>query len=243
MLLRQICKRIVIYLVFIITISSVNYVYAQSDVSRTMQALQGMWYDKNDEAFFNIYGDTINGYKVVDISNFAGGGNHFVADFKLFIKDHYGILRMEINKMGKVHYITVNNQITLKNVKGNYYKTNHFESIGGIYLGMTETEVLKFYGQPDRKDNDSWYYDKENWRIRFENGVVAFIYIYQGSPKKLDRSGLNIANSIDEYRDKYGVKISNLSDGLYLMKIAEGEYIWINKNDSNNYLMLSKYNY
>ncbi len=241
--MKHLLNKFLIILMTMIFLCNSNNAFASVDLNRTMNLLAGNWYNEQDKLIFQVIGNNINGCPVVDISNFAGGGGHFVADYKLFIKDHYGIMRMELNRTGQVHYLTVNNELTLKNVKGDYYKNNHFESIGGIYLGMPLNQVIKIYGQADRQSNNTLYYDKDKWAVRIGQGHVEGIYIYPGSIKKFDRSYLNALNTVNEFALKYGAKVINLSDGLYMMNIAKNEYIWISKVAGESYVMLSKYNY
>ena len=123
----------------------------------------------------------------------------------------------------------------------------HYESIGGIYIGMSKNQVLKLYGNPSSEkykyagtgifledfyfDSNIWKYDKDGFEVKFIGDFVFSITMYPNSNRKFDKSGLSANDSKLTYERKYNSKIHNGDFGSQ-MDIGHGESIFFNKDNS-----------
>lgn len=196
------------------------------NISGFLNKLSGTWYDSDGNAVLYIDNNGINGFVVKSINDLAGGGSHGIGMFRILENGNYKDLRIEWNTAGQTKYLILNNGVTLQNNSNVQY----FESIGGIYLGMTDKEVLKAYGTPtsieDAKPSKfiTWSYANDGWEIRFYNDRVDQITILKNGNRRLDKSGYNCDNNLEEFAEFYNVK--NIRTAAPI-RIANGEYLWI----------------
>ena len=102
----------------------------------------------------------------------------------------------------------------------------YFESIGGMYIGMSKNEVLRLYGQPSRiRDGygwtKEWHYNQENFNVNFAGDTVISISIYKNGNRRFDRTGLSAKDSINTFRYKYNARDILRSS----LEIGHGEMI------------------
>lgn len=192
-----------------------------------LQPMIGNWYDSHGNIALTIGSDySINGCKIlaVDSDCISGGGY-----YRVLIAEKGGPRYIELSDWGTdirdYHgYLRVNRKILLRNTKNPRY----VESIGGIYIGMSESEVLKLYGKPSKVDYDNnWAYSNIGLNISFDGGVVIRIEIYNYGDRKFDWSGLSARNSKQDFADKYGSEVSRRGN----LDIGHNEIISF-KNDS-----------
>lgn len=206
--------------------------YHYSDPSIFLNKLSGAYYDEKGNIVLYIDNKGINGYKLVEVFDLAGGSSNGIGTFKILENDHYKNLRIEWRTSTKTKYLIVNDGLTLQNTK----KVEYFESVGGVYLGMTDKEVLNAYGAPTSVEDEkpgkfkTWFYDNDGWTIRFYNGRVDQITILKNGTRRLDRSGYNCDNSLDEFAAFYNIE--NIARGVP-RSIGGGEYLWIYKDVEN----------
>lgn len=71
--------------------------------------------------------------------------------------------------------------------------------MGGIYLGMTEEELLHYYGKPDSRTQDNgmvrWEYKADRFAVIFKGNIVVEVRLYAGCDRHFDRSGLGAADA------------------------------------------------
>ncbi len=204
-------KKIMLLTVFLVVMVQHCFALDPSFINK----FEGTWYDDAGNVFMTISNGHINGAKVVDIgtpigSNSGGSANVRVIDDKGYRDIYFEWICHTVNPL-----LQINNSINLHKAKD----PRTFESVGGIYLGMPQSEVLKRYGKPDLiddKDNPSivrWLYRNDRWIIGFTFGCVSEIAIFANSTRRFDWSGFNCYNSPDEYRKKYNMNYDNISTG------------------------------
>ena len=145
---------------------------------------------------------------------------------------------------GGHQYLIVNANTALRRTE----EPQYFESLGGLYLGISKEEVLKLYGKPtseenSRPGNSRWKYDKQGFAIAFDANVAHVITLYSDSNLKFDTSGLTYKDSFQAFRDAYGMKrMPYVAEGKYTSSgpfgIGGGEYLFFEKDS----IMLSIYN-
>ena len=182
----------------------------------------GNWYDTNGNLAFTISSDyKINGCQIMSVD---------IRDEKYFCKVNEGnqIKTMTLDLYDRYDYhsmlIINDNGNTLRKSKNPRY----FESVGGIYLGMSKNQVVSHYGQPSSIDHNVWKYNKEGFQLNFYGNVVSMITIYTYGNRRFDWSGLSANSSKSDYQYKYN---SNIVRGT-MLKIGYGEVIYLYNNGS-----------
>lgn len=216
------------------TCHATNYSRPISDVDEFV----GTWYDVNGNVALTIGSDySINGCKILSV--YYGSGNEkYIAfvDTPLMIRINEGNRTRDICIDGS--YEQINKIIIVDGKMGLHRNKNiqHFESIGGIYLGMSQNQVLSLYGNPSSKVKNygcvtTWKYSKDGFDVKFAADVVMSIKIYPSGNRKFDWSGLSARNSLNDFKYKYNASTRNRR--VYL-RIGHGEAIGY----SNEYVTL-----
>lgn len=206
--------------------------FAPNDVLRNLAPVSGNWYDEQGNKVLAIGNGYINGCKVVDGFDFAGGRGQYGV---YRIMENSGPRDITIEKLTD-KMIKVDNRTILKNtVSASYY-----ESVNGIYLGMTEEDVTNKIGKPERVVTNAvrptWVYANIGISIQFESGRVVSIKCKNNGKWFFDRSKLNYRNPISDYVRAY--QLDRTPSPLtpeerrqgYIggaSKIADGEYLWL----------------
>ena len=196
----------------------------------------GNWYDTKGNLVLTVSNDyKINGCPVMSVDYVAD----MVAMYKVKINEGNRYRTIELMKSESLnshdHDMLVmgnwrsNNEIALRRTK----EPRYFESVGGIYIGMGQDEVLRLYGQPSRIEDKVgayiWKYNKEGFDIRIGGGVVFEITIYSNGDRRFDWSGLSANSSKADFAYKYNTSVGRVGrrGGLY---IGHGEAIYIHNN-------------
>lgn len=187
--------------------------------------LKGDWLNSDNEIALQITDNSINGKQLIWIGSLIGSGTYGSGIFRVINEGQYVDYKLEWATTGNNPLLTLNDNVSLHR----YSTTNYYESVGGIHLGMTPTEVQKLYGVPTTAETfnngreKKWYYSSDKWRVLFNNGLVTAIRIYAGGTRHFDRSGFNCNNTNVDYAEKYMGVRKNYSR----ITVAKGEYIWI----------------
>ena len=100
-------------------------------------------------------------------------------------------------------FIVLDEKIALRNTKNPHY----FESVGGIYLGMSKNQVLSLYGQPSTVETrhrfSTWKYNDDGFDVEFRYNIVEKITIYRNGNRRFDWLGLSANNSRADFINKY----------------------------------------
>ena len=225
-----------------------NFVYASGvlDDSRFMQRFEGQWFNSKGTPVLTFHGKTINGCEITDIANLAGGYSVAAGDFLIVENNGYRKLRIAFDFTSSNPFLVFNGETLRKTTE-----IKHYESVGGVYLGMSKQQVLSLYGKPDSILNDidtdkylrftradSWFY-KTGWAVTFYGDTVDRIAIFRGGSKRFDRTGYDCEFTRYDYQRKYGMKSA---PGSFPRQIADGEYIYMDENTPCQYVVLTIYN-
>ncbi|MBR1398165.1 MAG: hypothetical protein IJ563_11635 [Selenomonadaceae bacterium] len=203
-----------------------------------LDKIVGNWYDSSGNMSLVIGKDySINGCKIVKLEITGGdyGGSTYQA--KILEKNGYRDIKIFITSGRDYHELIVIDNNAYRRTKNPRY----YESIGGIYLGMSQNQVLALYGQPSEIDNrydyPIWKYNKDGFNISFAGDVVDGITIYPNGSRRFDKSGLSANDSNATYEKKYNSKVE-AADLCNRMIIGYGEVIYFNRDNSKT---LGKY--
>ena len=109
-----------------------------------------------------------------------------------------------------------------------YQKPEYFESVGGIYIGMSQEQVISLYGEPQEKTikdgRACWHYSKDKFSIEFWGDMVWSVQIPVGSSRHFDRTGFNCTDSFRSYYECYHLRcLPTIND---ICMIAPGEFLY-----------------
>ena len=203
-----------------------------------LQNFVGDWYDSKGNLVFKIGDDyTINGYKVLD----------------LYCDEVYWVFKAKISDDSQIRDITFYNHLCSPNPNINNYHDlialegyskflhrdkipRHYESIGGIYLGMSQDDVLKLYGAPSEKgkigeDYTRWKYNNDGFEVAFvDDDIVSSIKIFSYGNRKFDKTGLYARNSVNDFISSYNPQnVINGRNTTYIF-IGYDELICVGNN-------------
>ena len=143
-----------------------------------LKSVVGNWYNTNGNLALTISSDyKLNGCQIMNLN---AGGDALVGTFEVTYRDGNQNKFIEFWDLSSVNNSAYkflimnpskNNCYVLRKTKTPQY----FESVGGIYLGMSESEVLKLYGAPSSKD----HYDRflKDWIWKYNNlGLEVSVY-------------------------------------------------------------------
>jgi len=196
---------------------------------RTLNRLQGTWYDANGNPAFRFNGNLLNGYKIIGFYDAVGGGSDFGVKIRLLMNGGYrdldaGFASLREDRNTYHQYMTVNYKTYRRTQQPQYY-----ESVGGVYLGMPIENVYALYGQPDVDQTDRYIhhvgYSKLGLMLDIRNSIVTQITIYTYGDRRFDKSGLSAASSLYEFTNAYGMQREAGIDRAN--SIGYNEYIWI----------------
>ena len=90
--------------------------------------------------------------------------------------------------------IILSSSLTLAAVDGNKI------SLGGIYPGMSESQLIDAFGQPTYRDGDEWIY--QNFKVEVERGVVEEVSTTDGTLATPD--GVRVGQSATALNSTFG---------------------------------------
>lgn len=190
----------------------------------------GNWYDSNGNLVFSISKDyKLNGCQMMSVGMVGDAGG---AGYKIVYKDGGQNKYIEVWLTGSEaieHDILLMNGLNSNNYALRRTKNpQYFESVGGIYLGMNQNEVLKLYGEPSAKEHFDrffsdwiWKYNNLGLEVSVYGGIVTSITIYSYGDRKFDLSGLSAKNSKSDFEYKYNSSFSRRGN----LNIGHGELI------------------
>lgn len=198
------------------------------------QGILGQWENMAGEKL-NVTEQGVEQYKLVGIEKTVGGSES-------------GGMLLDMDIEGTVKKCTMGYKLrpnfAILAVNGQpYYRFSkaHYESISGIYLGMTAKELEALMGKPDLVDGNPgynrWLYQSKGLEINFYYDLVTEIGVTKKSGLKFDLSGLGGDAPIEAYGIAYKdnmnwderVKLSkeNKMPMLVIASARNSEYIWI----------------
>ena len=246
--MKKICAAVIIFYVMIFSANcSAGNVQALKD-----RGMIGNWYDTNGNLTLTIGSDyTINGCKILNcevygLTDCTAGIRY---DLKIIEKNGVRDLILEYVSSSTAKKFSEENyhEMIIIDTKNFYYREKnqrHYESVGGIYLGMKKDEVLKLYGEPSAVEkNPNGYnryefkYKNDGFDVEFVGDRVFSVKIYDYGNRKFDRSGLSARDSYESYKKFYKPKADVGIRGS-VFYIGNGELIFP-PSRHNNFAILT----
>ena len=184
---------------------------------RVLQLMYGDWYDESGAKVLTIYDDRINGCQVLDGYSFAGGTSDGMGVFD--VREAAGIRELQLE--WKLHR-RPDDSLVMDSTQTLHRRTPYYyESVGGLYLGMSKRAVIELIGSPTHiitEDSplqlgrevysnglykNSWYYRDQGLIVTFSDDFINRIILLKYSPLRFDKSGINCANTPDEIGAAY----------------------------------------
>lgn len=211
-------------LLLITSVTSADQMSAQFYMS-TLNRIQGTWYDTEGHPSWIFNGGTFNGYRIVGFYDAVGGSSDFGVKMGLEVNGQYKTLPIEFQGLSsnpnRYHqYLFIDGRAYRRTSQERYY-----ESVGGIYLGMSVSQVISLYGQPDVNQNNSIGYSKLGLLLDVKNSIVEQIRLYTYGDRRFDRTGLNASSPLQSYVNSYGLDRYPAIDGGH-SDIGNAEFLW-----------------
>lgn len=201
-------------------------------IMHELNRMQGTWYDTNGKEAYVFSNGYVNGNKITNLYDLAGGSSDFGCKLDVIVGG--------ISETWKLSFTNLRNGPAeyhqYMDINGASYRRTpaerYFESVGGIYLGMPIEQVKALYGQPTiTKDNGHGMcdlgYANLGMELDIRNNIVTQITIYSYGDRAFDRTGLTAKSSPSEFARAYGM---SRTPGQFASKIGNNEYIWIRSN-------------
>ena len=241
-------KKILSLIIFCVMIFSANC--NAGDVHRLKDTI-GNWYDTNGNLALTISEDySINGCKILnsELFGFTNCTAGIRYDLKIIEKTGVRDLILEYVSSSTAKKFSEENyhEMIIIDTKNFYYREKnqrHYESVGGIYLGMKKDEVLKLYGEPSSVEKNPNYnryefkYKNDGFDVQVVGDRVFSIKIYSYGNRKFDISGLSARDSEESYKKFYKPKADVGIRGS-VFYIGNGELIFP-PSRHNNYVTLT----
>lgn len=202
-------------------------------LNKYVPRLQGTWYDLKGNPTFVFDGMSVNGCPIVGLYGGAGGGGNIGFIVRIVEKSGYRDLQLVFQFLSKDPSVAHQTMY----YQGKAYRRTpspvYYETIGGLGLGMSKDDVIERYGNPDdisiKNNRTFWMYSKLGMKLEFRYDELCSIRIYKYGDRRFDRTGFNCYNSLDEYREAYGLHRKELIGyGSYFgpNSIGHNEYLW-----------------
>lgn len=239
-------------LILLLPIHGLAYQQSYNSLMSVLNKMQGEWYDDSGNVVLRIYNGYINGCKVVAGYDFVGSGT--LGSGKVSILESTGErgLYLEWGLRGNkdTDYINLNDTQLLHRTN----KVSYYESIAGVYLGMTADKIKAKLGNPTYTGDLNqylgghwhlygWYYEKQGILITFNAHSIDRIILLKNSKQTLFHSGLNCSNTAMEFAQTYNLnRIPEIDYADHISyNIGHGEYLSFGAH--MDYIMLSNYSY
>jgi hypothetical protein len=194
---------------------------------RTSNKIVGDWYDTSGNKVLTISNGYINGCPIVDGADFVGG---YPGAGVFIIQEAQGRKAIHLQWMGYGEHKTliINKKVQLSTIP----QRQHYESVNGVYLGMTKQEVIDLLGVPsdpvDSRGRETLKFNNLGISVELDHGVVTVINLI-GDNARFEKSGLTRESSLIEYYNFYQFSRmpSELSKDTFqgCFSIGHGEYI------------------
>ena len=210
------------------SVSTVDaYQTSLNTVISISQKAAGDWFDVNGNKVLTISNGYINGCPIVGGTDFVGG---YPGAGVFIIQEAQGRKAIHLQWMGDGEHKTliINKKVQLSTIP----QREHYESIAGVYLGMTKQEVIDLLGVPsdpiESRGREILKYSNLGISVELDHGVVTVINLI-GDNAHLEKSGLTKSSSLIDYYNFYQFNRmpSELSKNTFqgCFSIGHGEYI------------------
>ena len=193
------------------TCQAIDY---QSVSVTELKDIIGNWYDTNGNLVLSISRDyKLNGCPIISVG-FIGDAS---AMYKIRINEGNNYRDIEVCHDDSGYGMSGYHERLIMNWGSNsaysLRRTKHpryFESIGGIYLGMSKNQVLSLYGQPSKVETrhrfSTWKYNDDGFDVEFRYNIVEKRTIYSYGNRKFDRTGVSAKDNFQYVINKYNAK-------------------------------------
>lgn len=224
---------LVVVLVTVFSFSSAIVEAGESEMRQFFPKLSGTWKDMAGNTVLDISNGYLNGCRIVDCFDPAGGGGF--GGVTVRIEESSGLRDLRLAFMisnKKTDYIELvdNNSMRLHKYM-DFYK----ESLDGIHLGSTEEEVLRLWGK-GRKGNYKYaygegvYYPGREVVLYFRNGFADNIVLLKNSRLSFAVTGINARNIGRDVAGRRVEPIENYAE--YFWYASSREYVSLNNYPS-----------
>ena len=222
------------------SVSTVDaYQMSLDTVIHASQKIDGDWYDTSGNKVLTISNGYINGCPIVDGADFVGG---YPGAGVFIIQEAQGRKAIHLEWMGVGNHKSL---IMNKTTQLNNGSQEHYESVHGVYLGMTKEAVYNLLGKPSSVSKsygrETLKYNELGFYVVADNNLVTVIRL-TGDNARLEKSGLTKNSSVIDYYNFYQFNRmpSELSKDKYqgVFSIGHGEYIAF----SDGEVLLTLYN-
>lgn len=209
------------------SVSTVDaYQMSLDSVIHASQKIVGDWYDTNGNKVLTISNGYINGCPIVDGADFVGG---YPGAGVFIIQEAQGRKAIHLEWMGVGNHKSL---IMNKTTQLNNGSKEHYESVHGVYLGMTKEAVYNLLGKPSSVSKsygrETLKYNELGFYVVADNNLVTVIRLI-GDNAHLEKSGLTKSSSLIDYYNFYQFNRmpSELSKNTFqgCFAIGHGEYI------------------
>ena len=203
-----------------------------------LEPAAGDWYSTKGNPAMTIQDRYINACPILGASDLTFGyprsGNFEVAE-----AGQNRTMKMELFGNDVHQYLIIDGKLVLRRS----IHPEYIESLGGVYLGMTEEDMLHYYGKPSSQSNDTdrvrWEYDNDKFAVEFKGNIVVAVRLYKTSSRHFDRSGLGAADAPDAYAQVYGMEGTPVVSDDAVYSIGHGEFMSFHPD----YIQLSVFNH
>lgn len=206
---------------------------------RFSKKIAGDWYDASGNKVLSISNGYINGCQIVDGIDFAGG-NPGVGVF--IIQEAEGRKAIHLDWFGSGEHKTLimnkKDQLTSSRYR------EHYESVNGVYLGMSRQQVIDLLGTPSSNEirgRETLNYKDLGLKVALDRNIVTGLTI-TGKGSHFDKSGLGIDSSMIDYYNFYQLNRmpSEFSKNTFQgpFSIGHGEFLFFGSKN----ITLSIYN-
>lgn len=217
-----------------VTIQTVTHTSGDAQAAEWLEPAEGEWYSIKGNLVMTVQGSTINGCAVTADK---GCTYDYPRTGHFQVTESEGQRSMKLDLLGhKSHqYLIVDDKMPLRRSVQPEYN----ESIGGIYIGMTKSDLEAAYQQPDTVKEDQgmerWAYGAHHMDVYLQGGIVMAIRMYKGSDLKFDKSGLTAESTAETYAQTCGLESTpsipteaGVVSTAY--KLPQGEYLRFGEN-------------
>ena len=169
-------------------------------VIRASQRVAGDWYDSSGNRVLSISKGYINGCQIVDGTDFAGGDPGLGV---FIIQEAQGRKAIHLEWLGSGEHRTL--IMNKKEQLSSSRYREHYESVNGVYLGMSRQQVINLLGTPSSSDSrgrETLNYTNLGLKVGLDRNIVTGITIV-GKGAHFDKSGLGIGSSMIDYYNFY----------------------------------------